>query len=1027
MIRKQLWLLGLGTTLALQPAFAQQKTAPKTVTKAPVATAGKARLLEKVTSKPGELVIPYSKYVLPNGLTLIVSEDHSDPLVHVDVTYHVGSAREQIGKSGFAHFFEHMMFQGSDHVADEEHFKLVTAAGGTLNGSTNRDRTNYYETVPSNQLETALWLEADRMGFLLDAVTQQKFEVQRSTVKNERGQNYDNRPYGLAQEYIAKTLYPYGHPYSWLTIGYLEDLDRSNVDDLKNFFLRWYGPNNATLTVGGDVQTADVVKLAEKYFGPINRGPAVQNQKLPEPVLAQDRYVSYEDNVRFPMLQMVYPTVPSNHPDEKPLDALAEIIGQGNNSLMYKNFVKSQKAVQASAFSSNSELAGEFILRVMNFPAKGLDSAAVLTRKTLAEFEKTGVTDAQVARYKAGAEAQLINSLSSVSGKVSQLAANQTYTGNPNRLPIELKAIRAVTKADVQRVYDKYLRGKHAVVLSVVPKGQLALEAGKDNYTVSEAGYKAPNYGYNGLTYVKSTDTFDRTQQPKSGENPMVKVPTIWQDQLQNGLRLIGTKNTEIPTVTMLLTIRGGHRLEQSNRNKAGIASLTASMMNEGTEKYTSEQFSAALDKLGSTIRIGSGSDNTTVYVQTLTKNLPATMALLEQALLHPRFDQADFDREKKQTLEGIANQTTQPVVIANKAYARLLYGATDIMSVPESGTTATVTELTLDDVKQFYQQNYAPNVSYLTVVGDVDQKTVESQVAFLKDWKQKAVNVPASAKTQQPDKTRIYFIDKPGAAQSEIRVGYLTDLPYDATGNYYRAYLANYLLGGAFNSRINLNLREDKGYTYGARSGFGSTRYIGPYTAQAGVRADATAASVKEFMKEINNYRNGISEDELKFLQASVGQSDALRYETGGQKANFLTRLVEYDLSPNYVQQQSEILKNLKREDVQASARKYLPADNMYIVVVGDRAKSFPGLAELGYDVVELDANGAPVTPPAAPAPATGAISNPSATQIAEAMSDADVKKAKRKSKDKDGTKRKRKMKADDNSAKVKTKKDAE
>ena len=989
---KHLLLLGLSATLTLQPAAAQQKPKPAQQSDAsPLAANGKARLLEKVTAKPGELVIPYSKYVLPNGLTLLVTEDHSDPLVHVDVTYHVGSAREQIGKSGFAHFFEHMMFQGSDHVADEEHFKLVTAAGGTLNGSTNRDRTNYYETVPSNQLETALWLEADRMGFLLDAVTQPKFEVQRATVKNERGQNYDNRPYGLAQEYVAKTLYPYGHPYSWLTIGYLKDLDNSNVQDLKNFFLRWYGPNNATLTVGGDVQTADVVKLAEKYFGPIKTGPAVQNQQIPEPRLAQDRYVSYEDNIRFPMLQLVFPTVPSNHPDEKPLDALAEIIGQGNNSLMYKNFVKSQRAVQASAYSSNSELGGEFTLRVLNFPGKGLDSATIRARQTLAEFERTGVSDAQVARYQAGAEAQLINGLSSVSGKVSQLAANQTYTGNPNRLPVELKQIRAVTRADVQRVYDKYLRGQHAVLLSVVPKGQTALEAGKDNYTVAEAGYKAPNYGYEGLKYAKATDSFDRGQQPKSGANPVVKVPAIWQDQLDNGLRLIGTRNSEIPTVTMLLTIRGGHRLEQADRNKAGIAALTASLMNEGTEKYTSEEFSAALDKLGSTIRVGAGADNTTVYVQSLTKNLPATVALLEQVLLHPRFDPADFDREKKQTLEAIANQTTQPVVIANNAYAQLLYGPGSIMSVPESGTTATVTALTLNDIKQFYQQNYAPNVSYLTVVGDVDQATAESQLAFLKGWRRQGVTIPAGTAAQQPDKTRLYFINKDGAAQSEIRVGYLTDLPYDATGNYYRAYLANYLLGGAFNSRINLNLREDKGYTYGARSGFAGTRYIGPYTAQAGVRADATAASVKEFMKEIQNYRNGITDDELKFLQSSVGQNDALRYETGLQKAGFLSRLVEYDLAPDYVQQQSDILQNLTAADVQASAQQYLPADKMYILVVGDRAKAFPGLAELGYDVVELDTNGQPVAPP-------GAVTPPSTTQTA--MPDANMKKAKRKKK---------------------------
>jgi zinc protease len=983
------WLCGLGLAFAAAPAMAQQPaakplkpngakpTTPKPPTvKAPTGATG-ARLVEKVTKKPGELVIPYEKYVLPNGLTVIVAEDHSDPLVHVDVTYHVGSAREQIGKSGFAHFFEHMMFQGSDHVGDQQHFKLVTAAGGDLNGSTNQDRTNYYETVPSNQLETAMWLEADRMGFLLDAVSQKKFEIQRSTVKNERGQSVDNRPYGQASEYVGKTLYPYGHPYSWSVIGSLADLDRSDVNDLKNFFLRWYGPNNATLTVGGDVTVAQVLKYAEKYFGPIKRGPAVPVQKIPEPVLTADRYVSYEDNIRFPMLQMVYPTVPTGHPDEIPLDALAEIIGGGKTSLLYKNLVKTQKAVQVSTYHSNSELAGEFTMLVLNLPTQRFDSTEAVMRKTLAEFEKMGPTDEQVARFRASREARLVNGLSSVSGKVSQLAAAQTFFNNPNRIPQELKELRALTKADVQRVYNKYLRGKHAVILSIIPKGKASeVAAAKDNYTVSTAGYKAPDYGYDKLKYVKAIDTFDRSKQPKAGANPVVKVPTIWQDKFSNGLQLIGTKNTEIPTATLLLTIRGGHRLEQANPGKAGIASLTAQMLNEGSEKYTAEEFAAALERLGSTIQVSSGPDNTTVYVQTLTKNLPATMALLDQRLLHPRFDAADFDRLKKQTLQGIANQVTQPVVIANNAYNKLLYGQTDIMGVPSSGTTASVTSITLDDVKQFYATNYAPNVSYLTVVGDLDQAAAEQPLAFLKAWPQRNVTLPTAPVAQaQPDKTKIYFINKDGAAQSEIRVGYLTSLPYDATGDYYRAYLSNYLLGGAFNSRINLNLREDKGYTYGANSSYRSTRFAGPYTAQAGVRADATAASVKEFMKEINNYRTGISDEELAFLQSSVGQSDALRYETGQQKAGFLARLVEYDLKPDYVTQQADILKALKKEDVTASVQKYLPGDKMYIVVVGDRAKAFPGLSELGYDVVELDVNGMPIAsaaPAAAPAGAT-------------------------------------------------------
>src|SRR5687767_8715965 len=401
----------------------------------PFTAMAQAKLVEKVTKKGNELVIPFEKYVLPNGLTVIVHEDHSDPLVHVDVTYHVGSAREEIGKSGFAHFFEHMMFQGSDHVADEEHFKIVTEAGGTLNGSTTRDRTNYYETTPSNQLETMLWLEADRMGFLLDAVTQKKFEIQRSTVKNERGQNYDNRPYGLASEYTAKNLYPYGHPYSWLTIGYIEDLNRVDVNDLKNFFLRWYGPNNATLTVGGDVKPAEVVKLVEKYFGPIKRGPDVTPTKLPVPSLTADRFVSYVDNyARLPQLAITYPTVPNYHPDMGALACLAQVLGQGKNSILYQMITKKQLALNASAFHSLSELSGEFSFRITPVPGKSLAEELTLFRAALDSFEKRGVTQDDVDKFKGGIVSQLINGLQSVSGKVFQLAQFQTFTGNPNKI-----------------------------------------------------------------------------------------------------------------------------------------------------------------------------------------------------------------------------------------------------------------------------------------------------------------------------------------------------------------------------------------------------------------------------------------------------------------------------------------------------------------------------------------------------------------------------------------------------------------
>ncbi|MEI8280287.1 MAG: pitrilysin family protein, partial [Bacteroidota bacterium] len=450
-----------------------------------------AKLVEKVAKKGNEIVIPYEKYVLANGLTLIVHEDHSDPIVHVDVTYHVGSAREEIGKSGFAHFFEHMMFQGSEHVADEQHFKVITEAGGTLNGSTNRDRTNYFETVPSNQLEKMLWLESDRMGFLLDSVTQRKFEVQRATVKNERGQRYDNVPYGLVSEVTAKNFYPYGHPYSWLTIGYVEDLNRVNVQDLKNFFMRWYGPNNAVLTIGGDVDTKEVVTLVEKYFGSIPKCPSVQPVKLPQPIISSDRYVSMLDNyAKLPQLRMVFSGVPQYSMDEVALDCLAEILGKGKSGLFYKDFVKTQKAVNANVYNSTTELSGEFVFSITPFPGQKLADMEKMVRESLAEFEKRGVTDEDINKFKNENESQLIYGLESVSGKVSQLAAFQTYTGNPNYIGKELEHYKAITKADVMRVYNQYIKGKHSVILSVLTKGQETNKAAEDNYALVTTGYK---------------------------------------------------------------------------------------------------------------------------------------------------------------------------------------------------------------------------------------------------------------------------------------------------------------------------------------------------------------------------------------------------------------------------------------------------------------------------------------------------------------------------------------------------------
>lgn len=922
-----------------------------------------------LTEKYDGVIIPFKKFVLDNGLTIIIHEDDSDPLVHVDITYHVGSAREELYKSGFAHFFEHMMFQGSENVADEEHFKIISDAGGTLNGSTNRDRTNYYQTVPSNQLEVVLWLEADRMGFFLDAVTQKKFEIQRETVKNEKGQNYDNAAYGRWSELTAETLYPFGHPYSWLTIGKLEDLDRVDVNDLKKFFMRWYGPNNATLTIGGNITAEEVIPMVEKYFGVIPRGPEVDNMTLEPVQLDADRYVSYVDNnIRFPALLATYPTVSRFHPDEAPLDFLAQILGTGRSSYLFKKFILTQKAIQASVFHPVSELAGEFTMFVLPFPGQTLADFEQEMRVILDEFATEGVSDNDLTKIKASFESSFINGLTSVSGKVSQLADYQTIAGNANYIEEDLNRYLAVTKEDIMRVFNEYIYNKPGVLLSVLPNdGGATAPAAPDNYVAQKDGDNPfPTTDYSGLSYSRPEgDSFDRSVKPTPGTAPLVQIPDYWRTSFENGIQLIGTESNEVPTVNVQLYIKGGHELDAKDPQKAGLASLTAALMNESTQNYSSEEISEELRLVASSISVSGGRSETVVGVSTLSKNLTRTMELLEEILYRPAFTEDDFNRVKQQQLESIRASYQNPAAVASQIYSRLLYGDEHIYSVPTSGLEETVSRITVEDVRTFYETYMSPEITEVVVVGDISEEEVFSSLAFLNNWETKNVEIPDLPEPKPGDYTKVYLMDKVGAPQSEIRIGYLSDMTYDATGEYFKTSLMNYSLGGAFNSRINLNLREDKGWTYGARSGFSGNDRGSQFTASAGIKASATDSAVVEFIKEIKGFQeNGITDDELNFMRNSIGQRDARRYETPFQKAGFLGNIIRYDLDGSYVDKQAEIIQSISQEDINALAKKYLNTDNAYILVVGDGASNRDKLKALGYEVVDITEKGDIIEP---------------------------------------------------------------
>ncbi len=912
--------------------------------------------VESSQAEEGKVKIPYQKYKLNNGLTVILAPEDSDPLVHVDVTYHVGSAREEIGKSGFAHFFEHMMFQGSENVGDQEHFKIITEAGGTLNGTTNRDRTNYFETVPANQLEKMLWLESDRMGFLLDAVSQHKFEIQRSTVKNERAQRYDNRPYGLVWERISEALYPEGHPYSWQTIGYVEDLDRVDVNDLKAFFLRWYGPNNATLTIGGDLDVEQTLSWVNKYFGSIPRGPEVENAPKQPAKLTESKYITLEDRVQQPMVMIAWPTTYSGEESQASLDTLAEVLGGGTNSVLYQDLVKTQKAVDAGSFHDCAELSCTFFVYAMGDSGDKGDLSKLYDEVTqsLSKFSQQGVTQERLEQLTGKAEADAIFALESVQGKVTQLASNETFFGQPDMIEKQLEQIRAVTPESVEKVYQDFIQSKSKVTLSVVPKGKTDLVVKSATFVTPER--TLPEYKKitdDQLAYRRATDSFERSVQPPVGDPVKATMPDLYELQFDNGSELLGAVSSETPTVMLQISLPAGTRYVE--KGKEGLAQLTASMLQEGTTKRSMEEIHAELDKLGSVISVGATSYTTDISVSALAKNLEPTLKIVEEVLLSPAFKQEDFARVKEQALEGLVYEHQSPNWLASQASRQVLYGDS-VFARPKDGTMNGMSALTLNDVREFYASHYTPNGAQIAVVGDVSKQDIETKLAFWKNWQDEAAPEYEPQIIPELGESKIYLVDKPDAPQSVVMM-VRQGMPYDATGEYFLGQLANFNLSGNFNSRINQNLREDKGYTYGAYGYFSGNSELGSVVFTAQVRADSTVASIIEMENELNEFSQaGMTDDELTFMRQAVGQKDALKYETPTQKAALISNIFEYNLDKDYLQQRNAIVEKVDKQTLNSLSQKWFDPNDYQIIVVGDAKSLLPQLEKLGKDVEELE-----------------------------------------------------------------------
>jgi len=897
-----------------------------------------SQTLKHKISPANDYDIAYEVWELDNGLTIIVHEDDSDPMVHVEVTYHVGSNREQIGITGFAHFFEHMMFQGSDNVGDDEHFKIISESGGTMNGTTNRDRTNYFETIPSNQLETALWLEADRMGFLLDAVTEEKFENQRDAVKNEKMQNQINIPYGMFWEIKDQTLYPEGHPYSWPTIGYVDDLDRVTVNELKDFFMRWYGPNNAYLVVAGDVKTEDVLALSKKYFGSIPRGQEVRDLRVPRVNLPQNKYRKFADRIYFPMAAFVYPTVPNYHRDEPALDALSDMMGGGNNSLFYKEFVKTEKAVQASVSHPCSELSGEFLIQIISYPDYTFAETEEKINNLINNFEKY-ITEEALERFKSTMRSDIIDGLSSVRGKASQLTSWAYLLDEQHNFSKEIERYEAVTIEDVKKVYRKYIMNKNSVGIDYFPLPPFSEDSVQSINPFAHVPFKKDPQ-YDGLTYTKPTDTFDRSVRPTAPAAKAVSVPVYYESNVnqlagenQNSIPVIGAENNEVPKVNILITLEGGDLLID-NTKKAGLSQLTAMLLNESTENFTTEEMSAKLDNLGSSISFSSGGRTSSIFVSSLVSKIDETIALLEEKLFNPAFDEEDYKRINKQYKESINNSKKSAQNMARQAVTELMYGNSIRGTMP---SVKGVEKIKLSEVKEFYKKQYNSKLASVVVVGDITKEEMLPRLRFLNKWEGSDVIINKNLPIEEIEGKTIYLVHKPGP-QSIITLAH-KGLKYDVDGDYYKAGVMNFPLGGAFSSRLNLNLREDKGYTYGIRSGFDGNDTDGMFSISTSVRSEATDSALTEIYKEFENYINeGINEEELTFTKSSIANSDALKYETAFQKSRFLARIQRYGLDGNYPNEQKEILNSMTINDVKNLANKYFDKENHIVVVVGNK-----------------------------------------------------------------------------------------
>ena len=883
------------------------------------------------------LSISHEKFTLSNGLDVILHEDHSIPIVAVNVWYHVGSKDEEVGRTGFAHLFEHVMFEGSKHH-NRSYFDPLQKVGAGLNGSTTNDRTNYWETVPSNYLELALWLEADRMGFLLDALDQKRFDIQRDVVKNERRQSYENRPYGMAPMMLQPALFPPPHPYNWMTIGVPEDLDAATLDDVKSFFRRFYHPSNASLAIAGDFDPDEARRLVERYFGDLEPGPAINRVGRMDSDLRGSVSLSMHDKVQLPRLYLAWPAPPDFDDDQPALDLLSAVLGAGKSSRLHRTLVhERQIARDAAVYHHGQEIAGEFLVQITVNPGQSVGEVEAVAREEIGRVASEPIGEEELASVMNRTELQyvrLLERLGGFYGRADLLNHYNTYTNDPGGINRELARYRGVSADDIRRVAASTL-GDTFVRLTVLPERRL----------------------------TSAAPVVDRSVMPAAASPPRFDPPSARSLGLSNGMQILYLPKPGLPLVSYGLLLRAGSTTDPADR--PGIADMTVSMLPEGTSTRSSRQISDEMEMLGAGLGSEIGREFVMLASETLESNWERCLEIMSDVARNPTFPDEELDRVRDQRLTDLRRIGDSPAAVAARASRALFYGPDSSYGHPAAGTEESVRAIRRDALRAHHEKRYGPSAAILLVVGDFsDEEVLARAEACLGDWNAAGLAPcgPADHLAADVATPTIYLADKPGAAQSVIRAGHLT--VERSHPDYFPLTLLNYVFGGHFAARLNMNLRQDKGYSYGYMSSVEWHARISALTAGGAVQTAVTAEAVAETLEEFSGIAGGrpVTEDEFRAARDGYLRALPSQMETHGQLLNQLVGMAVFDLPNDYLSRISDGVMGVSLDDLHRVAAERVDARRLKLLVVGDAEVIEPGLRKLGLTIVPVDYDGRPL-----------------------------------------------------------------